>query len=154
VAPARAPRPAVDPLEARTMSPLSKSALTAALALLVAASALAEPSFKTSKDKDSEDFCKEVFKAIIKGTRNDPRDITLTKYSYAPVKDKEGRKNLTLTGYFKGSITKKKFTEKWTLYLDTSNAKEWEVLKVEYTTDHTVKPRKTNIDKVIKDLNR
>src|SRR5262245_1950344 len=98
------------------MSLLSKSALTAALALLVAAStALADPSFKTGKDKDTEEFCKEVFTAIIKGTRTDPRDITLTKYSYAAVRGKEGRKTLTLTGTFKGSLTKVKFNEKWTL---------------------------------------
>jgi hypothetical protein len=137
------------------MNLLSKSALTAALALLVAAgAALAQPSFKTGKDKDTEEFCKEVFTAIIKGTRNDPRDITLEKYSYAVVRGKEGRKTLTLTGSFKGSLTKKKFREKWTLYLDTADPKEWEVLKMEAETSHTLKAKQKNIDKVIKDLNR
>jgi hypothetical protein len=140
--------------EARTMK-LPKFALAGSLILLVAAGvALADPSFKTGKDKDTEEFCKEVFTAIIKGTRNDPRDITLAKYSYATVKGKEGRKTLTLTGTFKGSLTRVKFNEKWTLHLDTSDPKEWEVLKVEYETGHTVKPKKTNIDKVVKALNK
>jgi hypothetical protein len=137
------------------MSLLSKPSLTAALALLVAASAaLADPSFKTGKDKDTEEFCAEVFKAIIKATRNDPREITLTKYAYAVVKGKEGRKTLTLTGFYKGALTKLKFSEKWTLYLDTSDPKEWEVLKMEVETSHTLKPKQKYIDKVIKDLNR
>lgn len=137
------------------MTRLSKYALTAALAgLLAAASALAEPSFKTGKNKDTEDFCKEVFNALIKATRTDPREITLTKYAYATLKNKKDRKTLTLNGYFKGSITKKKFTEKWTLYLDTNDPKEWEVLKVEVETSHPAKPKQKYIDKAIKDLNR
>jgi hypothetical protein len=152
------PGPAFLAPEARTMK-LSKFALPAgltSLALLVSASvALADdPSFKRGKDKETEEFCKQVFTALIKGTRNDPRDVTLTKYSYATVKGKEGRKTLTLTGTFKGSLTKKKFTEKWTLSLDTSDPKEWEVTKWEVSTDHTLKPKQKNVEKVIKDLNR
>jgi hypothetical protein len=137
------------------MTQPSKYALTAALAGLIAASAaLAQPSFKTGKDKEKEAFCKEVFTAIIKGTRNDPRDITLEKHSYAEVKGKKDRKTLTLNGSFKGSLTKKKFSEKWTLHLDTSDPKQWEVLKMEFTTDHTLKPKKANIEKVVQDLNK
>lgn len=132
------------------------SALAAALLLVSASAARADdvPSFKKDKDKDTKEFATKVFEAIIKGTRTSPKDVTLTKYAYSAVKGKEGRKTLVLDGYFKGSVTKKKFTETWTLSLDTSDAKEWEVLKMECKTDHTIGPKQSHINDLIKKFNK
>src|SRR5262249_32344622 len=61
-----------------------KSTLLPALVALafVASPALADtPSFRKSKDRDTEEFVTKVGEAIVKAARSNPKDIELIKYS-------------------------------------------------------------------------
>lgn len=144
------------------MNLLSKGALTVALAslvLLVTASvAVADdvPSFRKDKNKDTKEFAAKVFDALIKGTRVSPQNVALTKYEYTIPKGKEGRRDLNLVGTYEGKVTKKKFTAKVRLSIDTSSDKEWEVLKIDYSDDNKVtgKPKQKNIDEMVRKFNK
>jgi len=117
-------------------------ALTAMAALLVAGAIRAAddvevPSFKKAKDKDTKDFQKSVFEAVVKSLRSQPTEVTLEKAEY--VKVKEGRKELKLSGTFKGRfaklVSKKPHKADVTIKLDTLDEKAWEVLEVIYKDD-------------------
>lgn len=144
------------------MKLLSKGALTSTLACLVllvtASLTKAEdvPSFRKDKNKDTKEFAAKVFEALIKGTRVSPQNVTLSKYEYTIPKGKEGRRDLNLFGTYEGKITKKKFTAKVRISIDTSSDKEWEVLKIDYSDDNKVtgKPKQKNIDELVRKFNK
>jgi len=139
---------------------LSLFAALAGLMLLTANATRADeedgiPSFKSSKDRDTEAFATKVGTAIVKAARSKPADVKLEKYSYSS--PKEGRKDLKIKMGYKGSITKKQFHSDIVVKIDSGDDKKWEVLNIDYEDDNKTslaKPNKAKIQELIKKFNR
>jgi hypothetical protein len=111
------------------------------------------PSFRKSADREAKNFQERVFTAVIRAARTKPVDIRLAKGEYTD--DGKERKELKLTGTYKGSFTRKKFDVTVVIRIDTSNEKEWKVLKINYTDNNGLMPtpRENRFSDLAKRLN-
>jgi hypothetical protein len=130
--------------------------LLAALAVLVSTPARAAddgvPSFNDRGD-DEKAFVSKVGTAIVKAARMAPKKIELDTYKFEEVKDKKDRKNLEITMKWVGLVNDKRIST-IVVKIDTSDAKKWEVLNVEYKDDGMGKPGAAKIQELIKKFNR
>jgi len=116
-----------------------RMALAALMSLVLVGGCLAgSPSFRSAPDKNAASFKAEVFETIVKKARLHPGSITLEKSSYADIDT--DRKELTLTGTYKGAILKSRYEVTLVIRLDTTDAKAWKVQKITYS-DNNKAPR-------------
>jgi len=122
-----------------TFGALASLVLVGTLAkfVLVGAAQAGDPSFKTAADKNADTFKTRVFTKIVKSARTQPGTITLDKGTYEDIE--KGRKELTLTGSYKGAVLKKKYDVTIVIRLDTTKD-EWRVLKITYSDTNTLAP--------------
>jgi len=111
-------------------------------------------SFKTAAARDRKDFQEKVFEKIVKGARTQPVSITLDKGEYST--PEKGRKELKLTGSYKGSVTRKKFDVTITIRLNTADDSAWEVLKINYKDTNRLmpSPRESRFADLAKELSK
>jgi len=110
--------------------------------------------FKTAASRDAKDFQVRVFEKVLKTVRTRPVQISLAKGEYSDL-DK-GRKQLKLTGSYKGAVTRAKFDVTITIKLDTTADPAWEVLKIGYEDNNRLMPRvnESKLAALAKDLGK
>jgi hypothetical protein len=111
-------------------------------------------SFKTAASRDKADFQEKVFEKIVKGARTQPVSIAFDKGEYST--PEKGRKQLKMTGSFKGSVTGKKYDVTITIRLDTTKDDAWAVLKIAYKDSHRLmpSPRESRFADLAKELSK
>jgi len=114
------------------------------------------PSFRKSKDKDTQEFVERVFTAIVKAARLKTKNHAVEKYQYVLEKDKDNRKVLKIQGHYDGATVQKKVETTIEIKIDTSNEKAWEVLNVDYKDKNKsiLGPNTTKIQALIKEFNK
>jgi len=110
------------------------------------------PSFKKAADREAKDFQERVFTAVVQAARTKPVAIRLDKGEYAD--DGKERKELKLVGSYKGSVTRRKFDVTVVIRIDTSNDKEWKVLKINYTDTNWLTVRENRFSDLAKKFNQ
>jgi hypothetical protein len=127
-------------------------ALACALALLAPAARADQdiPSFKEKKDLEKK-FVSRVCVAILKAAHFTGRQPSLEKYEFKEIKP--GRTELRMMGSYKGAVSTKEYMAKITVFIDTLDKKNWEVLRIKYDDNNNIPYSRKKVDELIKKFN-
>ena len=107
-------------------------ALAALLAPLARAAGDEVPNINKRGD-DEKKFVEKLVNTIVPAARTSVKSATLTRYEKK--EPKPGRTDFHITAGYKVFITKKDHTADIVVHCDTSTAKKWEVMRIDYKDD-------------------
>jgi hypothetical protein len=120
-------------------------------ATAVARGADEELSFK-KRGNEEKVFVGRVGEAIVKAAHGTAKKITLVKYEFG--QPKAGRTELTLKMEYHGALTDKRYVADITVKIDSSDKNAWEVLRIDYSDNNTIKHNEKKLDELIRQLNK
>jgi hypothetical protein len=127
-------------------------ALAALLAPLARAAGDEVPNINKRGD-DEKKFIEKLANAIVPAARISVKSATLTKYEKK--EPRAGRTDFHITAGYKGALTKKDHSADIVVHCDTSDARKWEVMRIEHKDDSPAPlgPSKKNLDALVDKLN-
>jgi hypothetical protein len=113
------------------------SILTVTALLVSPALAADEPEVPNiNKRGDNEKaFAEKLAKSIVTNARTSVKSDTVKLNKYEKKEPKTGRTELHINAGFKGAITKKDYTARIVVLVDSSDKDKWEVLRIDYKDD-------------------
>jgi len=128
-------------------------AILCAAVLVVPAARAADdvPNFNKRGDSDKK-FVERVADTIVQKAHKSVVDTEVRNYKFKEVKP--GRTKLEMEVGYKGRITKKSYTAKIEVNLDTSEKDKWEVLSIDYSDNNNIPYSKGGVTDLVKAFNK
>jgi hypothetical protein len=100
-------------------------------------------------------FALKLAKIIVTNARTSVSEDTVTVERFTKEEPKAGRTEIHIKAGFKGAVTGNKYTAMIVVFIDTSDAKAWEVSRITYADDskNIVGYSRKNVDKLVDRLN-
>jgi hypothetical protein len=104
---------------------------------------------------DEKVFAGKLAKAIVTKARTSVKDATVEVEKFEKKEPKAGHTEFHIKANFKGAITKKDYTAKIVIYIDSSDKSRWEVTRITYEDDsrNVVGFNRKNVDALVDRLN-
>jgi len=102
---------------------------------------------------DEKAFVKKLANAIVPAARSSIKSATVEKYEKK--EPKAGRTEYHITAGFKGVASKKDYTATIVVYIDSSDAKKWEVTRIKYSDDskNVIGPSTKKVNALVDKIN-
>jgi hypothetical protein len=122
-----------------------------ALTTLSARGADEEISFK-KRGNEEKVFVGKVGDAIVKAAHGTAKRISLVKYDLS--EPKPGRTDLNIKMEYHGALSDKRYVADITVKIDSSDKNAWEVMRIDYSDNNSIKHNEKKLDELIRQLNK
>ncbi|MSR32337.1 MAG: hypothetical protein EXR99_12620 [Gemmataceae bacterium] len=112
-----------------------------------------QPSFKKKTQGEGE-FMKSVGLAVVKAAHATGQKAALVHYEIIQTKEKPHRAEIHMKLEYYGVITRKKYVATSVITVDISGLEGWEALHIGYVDNNNLPTNRTNLERLLKTLNR